>query len=128
MPTKLADTVFTFWLAFCVAGTVVPYFAGRLLIAPALLLGMILVTYHLDRRYPGMSWAKAIRTFRETHVWNPMWVFVCGVLWFSGLRAIDDGAIGGAFVVMLSVYGLVSVAASPPVQLPQEGLSPFEGS
>jgi len=114
MPTKLAENVTQGWLLACCIGFAVPALFPRILLAPFILIGLTLLAYQKDLRYPRLSWTAAMRLYRQTHRWHPWYVVGILALCGFGLSALGDGTIKGLFQLSLGMYSLLYLAASVP--------------
>jgi len=125
MPTKLAENVTQGRLLACCIGFAVPGAFSRMLLAPFILIGLTLLAYQKDLRYPRLRWTAAMRMYRQTHRWHPWCVVGSLALCCFGLSALGDGTVKGLFQLSLGIYSMLYFGASVS-QLDQPALGSAE--
>lgn len=109
--SPLAEYVAAMWGPVCLAAAIVPKALDATAVAGIVLVGLTLLTYEKDRRYPRLSWSAASRTFFETHTWSTLFVWMTLATAFVTLWRMPDSDPRGICVLGVTAYALLWLGA-----------------
>jgi hypothetical protein len=115
--STLAEYVAAMWFPICVAVAVVPRAVNAAVVSGIILVGLTLLTYEKDRRYPQFSWSTACRRFYETHEWSSLFVWVTALVAFYTQSHVSDDDPRGLCVIAATAYVLLTLAAPARVRI-----------
>ena len=98
------------WFVTCVVGAAVAPIMPAFASGGVILVGVTLLVYEKDQRYPQQSWAVAYRAFVDRHRWSRAFVWTASGVGVYGMAEALSHETRGVYLACLAVYALVNLA------------------